>query len=84
MLEVIQQRKLVGSPLWDLSTDEENAAIHKIIHDRPLNEVMEESKKVFDELVEAIETFDGTRIFEGAGAHTGLEVMGDLHQLMQG
>jgi hypothetical protein len=31
---------------------------------------MEESKKVFDELVEAIETLDGTHIFEGAGAHT--------------
>jgi tocopherol cyclase len=31
-----------------------------------------------------LETLEGALIFEGVGAHTGLEVMGDLPRLMQG
>ena len=31
-----------------------------------------------------LETLEGSLIFEGVGAHTGLEVMGDLPRLMQG
>ena len=30
-----------------------------------------------------LETLKGERIFEGEGAHTGLEVMGDLPRLLQ-
>jgi hypothetical protein len=30
-----------------------------------------------------LETLEGTLLFEGIGAHTGLEVMGDLPRLMQ-
>ncbi len=56
IIDVIQQRKLVGSPLWNLSTDERNAAIYKIIHDLPLKKVLDEAKTVFDELTAAVET----------------------------
>ena len=31
-----------------------------------------------------LETLDGAILFEGTGAHTGLEVMGDLPRLLQG
>jgi len=31
-----------------------------------------------------LETLQGATLFEGPGAHTGLEVMGDLPQLLQG
>jgi hypothetical protein len=31
-----------------------------------------------------LETLQGKLIFEGAGAHTGLEVMGDLPRLLRG
>jgi tocopherol cyclase len=30
-----------------------------------------------------LETIEGTLLFEGVGAHTGLEVIGDLPWLMQ-
>jgi len=31
-----------------------------------------------------LETFEGERVFEGTGLHTGLEVMGDLPRLLEG
>jgi uncharacterized damage-inducible protein DinB len=56
IIPLIQQHRLTGSPLWNLSTDERNAAIFEIVHDHPVKEVLEESKAVFNELVEAVKT----------------------------
>jgi hypothetical protein len=51
---VLKARALVGSELWDVSLEERNAAIHEENKDRPLVDVLAESKRVFAELVSLI------------------------------
>jgi hypothetical protein len=52
MLGVLRARALVGSDLWNLSTDERNAAIFEQNKDRALDDVLEESRQIFPQLLE--------------------------------
>jgi hypothetical protein len=56
MVGVLQARALVGSDLWNLPLDERNAAIFEQNRDRPLNEVLEESRQVYPQLLELAES----------------------------
>jgi hypothetical protein len=51
---VLKARALAGSELWDASLEERNAAIYEQNKDRPLVDVLSESKRVFAELVSLI------------------------------
>jgi hypothetical protein len=53
---VLRARALVGSELWDLPLDQRNAAIFEQNRDRPLNDVLEESRQVFPQLLELAES----------------------------
>jgi hypothetical protein len=52
MLGVLRTRALVGSDLWNLPTDERNAAIFEQNKDRALDDVLEESRQIFPRLLE--------------------------------
>jgi uncharacterized protein (TIGR03083 family) len=53
MLGVLQAHALVGSDLWDLPLDERNAIIYAQNRDRPLAEVLAESRAVYPQLLAA-------------------------------
>ena len=52
MVGLIQAHALVGSELWNLPTDERNAAIYEEVKELPLEQVPEESAEVFEKLIE--------------------------------
>ena len=52
---VMQARAFVGSDLWELPQDERNAAVFQENRNRPLQEVLTESKEVFQRLLESLE-----------------------------
>ena len=58
MVGVLEQRALLGSDLWNLPTDERNAAILQQNWDRSLPDIRQEAQQVFQQLVEAVETLD--------------------------
>jgi hypothetical protein len=53
MLGALQAHALVGSDLWDLPLDERNAIIYARNRDRPLAEVLAESRAVYPQLLTA-------------------------------
>jgi uncharacterized damage-inducible protein DinB len=55
MLGVLRARALIGSELWSLPTDERNAAIFEQNKDRALDDVLEESRQIFPQLLEVAE-----------------------------
>jgi uncharacterized protein (TIGR03083 family) len=56
MVIVLQERRLAGSDLWNLTTDERNHAIYEQNRDRPLAEVLAESRQVYELLLESLQT----------------------------
>src|SRR5262245_37896260 len=52
MVGVLRERALVGSELWNLPLDQRNAAIFEQNKDRALDDVLEESRQVFPQLLE--------------------------------
>ena len=56
MVQVFRNRALIGSDLWNLPTHERNAAIFEQEHERPLAEVLAESRQAYRELIQAIES----------------------------
>lgn len=54
LIRVLKARSVVGSDLLEVSPEERNAAIYEQNKDRPLVDVMSESKRVFAELVSLI------------------------------
>jgi hypothetical protein len=54
MLGVLQARALVGSDLWDLPLHQRNATIYAQNRDRPLAEVLAESRTVYPQLLAAV------------------------------
>jgi uncharacterized protein (TIGR03083 family) len=56
MVGVISTRTLGGSPWWNLSLEERNAAIHVENKDRPMEETLKEARVVFDELITQLES----------------------------
>lgn len=51
MVGLIKAHALVGSELWNLPTDERNAAIYEEVRQQPLEQVLEESTQVYQELI---------------------------------
>jgi uncharacterized damage-inducible protein DinB len=56
MVGLIQAHALVGSDLWNLPTDERNAAIYEEVKDLPLEQVRNESTEVYEQLIKALPT----------------------------
>lgn len=56
MVGLFRQKRLAGSPWWNLSTDERNALIWKANHDRPLSETLQEAQAVYRQLLDVLET----------------------------
>jgi uncharacterized damage-inducible protein DinB len=51
MVSLIKAHALVGSELWNLPTDERNAAIYEEVRQQPLEQVLEESTQVYQQLI---------------------------------
>ncbi|HSF81768.1 MAG TPA: DinB family protein [Anaerolineales bacterium] len=51
IVDLLRTRALVGSDLWNLSTDERNHAIYLQSRDRPLEQVLSESQQIYTQLV---------------------------------
>ncbi len=56
ILGLINQRALIGSELWYRSLEERNAAILATNRDRPLSDVRVESREVFAQLLDAVQS----------------------------
>jgi hypothetical protein len=54
MIGLVKAHALVGSELWNLPTDERNAAIYEEIRDQPLEQVLEQSAQVHQQLLELL------------------------------
>ena len=55
MLGVLRAHALIGSDLWNLPLDERNAAIFQQYKDRALDDVLEESRLIYPQLLELAE-----------------------------
>ena len=64
MVGVLRARALVGSELWELSQPERNAIILKENKQRPLDDVLSESRHVFEELSGLMETLEEEELRE--------------------
>ena len=56
MVELVQAHALVGSELWNLPTDERNAAIYADVRGQSLEQVLAESTQVHQQLLELLPT----------------------------
>lgn len=56
MVGMIRRHALVGSGLWQLALDQRNAEIFKENKDRPLDDVLEESRAVHQQFLDALGT----------------------------
>jgi Protein of unknown function (DUF1706) len=60
MVGMVRARALVGSELWNLPTDERNAAIYEQNRTRDLDDVLSEARQVFPQLVAALKVLSDT------------------------
>ncbi len=56
MIELAETRDLVGSPWWDLPTDERNDRIYEQYKDQPLDEVLAMAEDAYSRMMEALKT----------------------------
>ena len=56
MLELAETKDLVGSPWWELSTDERNQKIYEQYKDRSLDEVHAFAKDAYTRMMNALKT----------------------------
>ena len=56
MVGLVQAHALVGSELWNLPTDERNAAIYEEIRDQSLEQILKESTQVHQQLLDLLPT----------------------------
>lgn len=54
MVGLIKAHALVGSELWNLPSDERNAAIYAEFKELPLDQVLKESNQAYKQLVEVL------------------------------
>jgi hypothetical protein len=67
MVGLITAHALVGSELWNLPTDERNAAIYEEVKDQPLEQVLEESKQVHQQLLEVLPSLSDRDLTDPSG-----------------
>ena len=58
MIGLLQERALAGSDLWNLPSDERNAAIYQLNRLRSLQDIRQEAEAVFQQLIEELENLD--------------------------
>jgi hypothetical protein len=56
MIGLIEAHALVGSELWDLPLDRRNAVIYDRNKDRSLEDVQQEARQVYAQLLERLDT----------------------------
>jgi hypothetical protein len=66
MISLINLRQLIGSKLWDLSTDERNQIIFEQNNDRSLGDVIEESGKIHNDFIQALNTLSNEDLLEAS------------------
>jgi len=67
MVGLITAHALVGSELWNLPTDERNAAIYEQVKDQPLEQVLAESEQVHQQLLDALPTLNDEDLTDPSG-----------------
>jgi len=67
MVGLINAHALVGSDLWNLPTDERNAAIYKEIRDQPLEQVLAESAQFHQQLMDALPSLSDEDLVDASG-----------------
>lgn len=66
MVDLIQTKALRGSELWLLPTDERNQSIYVMNRSRPLEEVLQESHRIFSQLEGLIETLEEADLIDAS------------------
>lgn len=54
MVELVRDRTLAGSELWALPLEERNAAIYRLLRDKPAGEVLADDRATYAELLQAL------------------------------
>lgn len=67
MVGLINAHALVGSELWNLPTDERNAAIYEEVRDQPLEQVLAESAQVHQQLLDALPSLSDEDLTDPSG-----------------
>lgn len=67
MVGLIKAHALVGSELWNLPTDERNAAIYEEVRDQPLSQVLEESTQFYEQLIEVLPSLSDEGLVDPSG-----------------
>ena len=67
MVGLVEAHALVGSELWNLPTDERNAAIYKELRDQPLKQVLEEAARVHQQLLDALPSLSDADLTDPTG-----------------
>ena len=67
MVGLIKAHALVGSELWNLPTDDRNAAIYEEVRDQPLSQVLEESTQYYAQLIEVLPSLSDEDLVEPSG-----------------
>lgn len=58
MIGLLEKRALAGSDLWNLPSDERNAAIYQLNLQRSLPDIRQEAKGIFQQLLKELEKLD--------------------------
>ncbi len=66
---ILQQRAFVGSPLWNVSLEERNAAMVAENHNRSLEEMRLEAQQVFEQLIQAIQKLSEADLNDASSLH---------------
>jgi uncharacterized damage-inducible protein DinB len=64
MIPLIHQHKLAGSPLWNMPTDQRNQIIFEQNRDRSLEDILDESKKIHTDFMQAVKTLSDTDLVD--------------------
>ena len=67
MVGLITANALVGSELWNLPTDERNAAIYELVKEQPLEQVLQESEQAHQQLLDALPTLSDQDLVDPSG-----------------
>jgi hypothetical protein len=66
MIQVAQQRALVGSPWWSLPTGQRNTNIYELFKDRSLEGVMDSAEIISAELIQALAQLSDADMLDSA------------------
>lgn len=64
MVGMLKARALVGSELWNLPTDERNAAVFEENRYRRLTDVLAEAQQVYQQLMDAVKTLSDEELVD--------------------